>query len=615
MKDFKYELSRLPEKPGVYLMKDKDDKIIYVGKAKNLKNRVRSYFQSDSNKSMKVIKMVEKIENFEYIIVDTEVEALVLESNFIKEHRPHYNILLRDDKQYPYIMITDEKYPRVMKVRRVENDSNMYFGPYPNAFAVNDIIDLLQTIFKIRTCNLNFDKGARLKRPCLNYYIGKCPAPCVDKADEDLYMANIKSIIEFLKGKEDKLNTYLKDQMLYYSKNLMYERAALYRDYLASIQTLMEKQKVTNVNGQNIDVVAMFKKGPFVCMQIYFMRDGKVVDRKHYIMDDSWDDKEDEIMSSFMKQFYLNTSFVPKEILVDELPDERDVLEELLQDKMKRKVKIHQPQRGEKYQLIQMAAQNAQKMLDEFLKKREERERKKNLGLKNLEKTLNIFPINRIEAYDISNTSGVNSVGSMVVYEDGKKAKKEYRKFKIRTVEGADDYASMLEVLTRRFKRALSSQTDESGFGHLPDLIIMDGGKGHVNTAESVIETFGLDIQVIGLAKDDKHKTRAIVIKGREINLDKNSAVYRFLYDIQEEVHRFALDYHNRLRTSSITTSELSKIDGVGKKRIENLYKHFKTFKAIKDASLEELMQCDGINKTVAHNIYNYFRADKDEGI
>ncbi len=613
MKDFKYELSRLPEKPGVYLMKDKDDKIIYVGKAKNLKNRVRSYFQNDANKSMKVIKMVEKIDSFEYIIVETEVEALVLESNFIKEHRPHYNILLRDDKQYPYIMITNEKFPRVMKVRSVGNDDNQYFGPYPNAFAVNDIIDLLQTIFKIRTCNLNFDKGARLKRPCLNYYIGKCDAPCVGKADEKIYMDNIKSIVDFLKGKEEKLNSYLRDQMLYYSKNLLYEKAAEYRDYLTSIQALMEKQKVTNVNGQNIDVVALFKKGPFVCAQIYFMRDGKVVDRKHFIMDDTWDDQESEIMSSFMKQFYLNTSFVPKEILVDKLPDDKDLIEDLLQDKMKRKVRIHQPQRGEKYQLVQLAFENAEKMLDEFLRKREERERKKNLGLKNLEKALGISPINRIEAYDISNTSGVNSVGSMVVYEDGKKAKKEYRKFKINTVEGPDDYGSMTEVLTRRFKRALSAETKQSGFGHLPDLIIMDGGKGHVNVAESVIESFGFDIKVIGLAKDDKHKTRAIVIQGREIDLDKNTAVYRFLYDIQEEVHRFAIDYHNKLRTSSITTSELTKIEGVGKKRLENLYKHFKSFDAIKKASVDELVECPGITKTVAQNIYDYFRSGNED--
>lgn len=610
MKDFRDELSRLPNAPGVYLMKDKDDNIIYVGKAKNLKNRVRSYFQSDFNKSMKVIKMVEKIEKFEYIIVETEVEALILESNFIKEHRPHYNILLRDDKQYPYIMITREKFPRIVKVRQVKNDGNIYFGPYPNAFAVNDIIDLLQTIFRIRTCNLNFDKGARLKRPCLNYYIGKCDAPCVGKADEKTYMSNIQSVIDFLKGKEDKLNDYLTRKMHEYSKNLLFEKAAEYRDYLSSIKTLMEKQKVTNVNGENIDVVAMFKKGPFVCVQIYFMRDGKVVDRKHFIMDDTWDDLESEIMSSFMKQFYLNTSFVPKEILVDNLPDEKDVIEEILKEKMHRKVNIRQPQRGEKYQLVEMASENAKKMLDEFLKKREERERKKNLGLKNLEKAIGIGQINRIEAYDISNTSGVNSVGSMVVYENGKKAKKEYRKFRIKTVEGPDDYASMEEVLTRRFKRAESAESKQSGFGHLPDLIIMDGGIAHVRLAEEVLKNFSFDINVIGLAKDDKHRTRAIVINDKEIELDKNTAVYRFLYGIQEEVHRFALNYHNQLRSSSITTSELSKIKGLGKKRIENLYKHFKTFKAIKEASVEELLECKSITRNVAENIFEYFRRD-----
>lgn len=608
MKDFKYELSMLPDLPGVYLMKDKDEQIIYVGKAKNLKNRVRSYFQSDSNKSLKVIKMVEKIDHFEYIIVETEAEALVLESNFIKEHRPHYNILLRDDKQYPYIMITQEKFPRIMKVRQVKNDKNIYFGPYPNAFAVNDIIDLLQSIFKIRTCNLNFDKGARLKRPCLNYYIGKCDAPCVGKADEAVYMDNVQSVIDFLKGKEDKLNSYLKNKMIEFSKELKFEKAAEYRDYLVSIQSLMERQKVTNVNANNIDIVAMYKKANFACIQIYFMRDGKIVDREHFIMDDSWNDNDNEIMTSFIKQFYLTTTYVPREILVDNIPDDLDLLEGLLKDKMERKVEIKKPLRGQKVDLLNLASANAKKMMEEFLQKRDERERKKNLGLKMLEKTLAITPIDRIEAYDISNTSGVNSVGSMVVYEEGQKAKKEYRKFKIRTVKGPDDYASMEEVLTRRFRRAIQAETRESGFGRLPDLIIMDGGKGHVNIAEEVIKSFGLDIKVVGLAKDEKHRTRALVLDDKEIDLDRNSAVYRFLYGIQEEVHRFALDYHNKLRTSSITTSELSKIDGLGKKRIEALYKHFKSFKAIKEASIEELSRCPGINKKVAENIYRYFR-------
>lgn len=608
MKDFKYELSRLPDLPGVYLMKDKQGEIIYVGKAKNLKNRVRSYFQSDNNKSLKVIKMVEKIDSFEYIIVETEVEALVLESNFIKEHRPHYNILLRDDKQYPYIMITNEKFPRLMKVRQVKKDDNIYFGPYPNAYAVNDTINLLQTIFKVRTCNLNFDKGATLKRPCLNYFIGKCDAPCVGKADEKKYNENIQRIINFLKGKEDGIYKYLNERMLEYSKELNFEKAAEYRDYMTSIDSLMERQKVTKVNSENIDIIAMSKRDKFVCVQIYFMRDGKVIDREHFIMDNNWDDEDSEIINSFMNQFYSSSTYVPKEILVDTRPTDLELIEQMLFEKMQRKVKITLPQRGDKSKLVDMAKANSSKMLLEFLTKRDQREKNKNLGLKNLENTLGIHPIHRIEAYDISNTSGVNSVGSMVVYEDGKKANKEYRKFKIRTVEGPDDYASMNEVLTRRLKRASSAESRETGFGKLPDLIIMDGGLGHVNVAKDVISSMGFDIPVIGLAKDDKHKTRAIVIDDKEIEIAKDTAVYKFLFDIQEEVHRFAIDYHKKLRSNSLMDSELTNIQGVGKKRIESLYKHFKSLEAIREASLEELEGCPNINSNVAQNIYDYFR-------
>ncbi|NLW53114.1 MAG: excinuclease ABC subunit UvrC [Tissierellia bacterium] len=610
MKDFKFELSRLPDLPGVYLMKDDNDEIIYVGKAKNLKNRVRSYFTSDSNKSLKVIKMVEKINSFEYIIVENEVEALVLESNFIKEHRPHYNILLRDDKQYPYIMITNEKFPRIMKVRQVLNDKNTYFGPYPNAYAVNDIIDLLQNIFKIRTCNLNFDKGQKLKRPCLNYYIGKCDAPCIGKADETLYDENISQIKEFLKGREENVKNYLNGKMLTFAKDLNFEKAAEYRDYLTSIDSLMERQKVTNINGENIDIIGMYKKEDFVCIQIFFMRDGKIVDREHFIMDDKWQDINEEIMNSFMQQFYSGVSYLPKEIIVDVEPTDIKLLEKMLFSIKKSKVHIHVPKRGNKVNLVNMARENAVKMLIEFLRKRDERERTKNLGLKNLENTLNIHPLDRIEAYDISNTSGVNSVGSMVVFENGVKASKEYRKFKIRGVEGPDDYASMREVLTRRLNRAIGAQNQDTGFGKIPDLIIVDGGLGHVNIAESVVYELGFKIPVIGLAKDDKHKTRAIVIDKKEIDLDRNSAIYRFLYSIQEEVHRFAIDYHKNLRSKSITTSELENIKGLGKKRIEKLYSHFKSVKAIKEASIEELEKCEGINKNVAKAIYEYFRGN-----
>lgn len=589
-------------------MKNDQGEIIYVGKAKNLRNRVRSYFRKDSNKSLKVAKMVEKIDQFEYIIVENEVEALVLESNFIKEHRPHYNILLRDDKQYPYIMITNEKFPRILKVRQVKNDKNIYFGPYPDAYAVNDIIDLLQSAFKIRTCNLDFDKGQTLKRPCLNYFINKCDAPCVGKADEDEYNSNVHKIIDFLKGKEDDLKKDISQKMDQESKQLNFEKAAIYRDYLKSIDTLMERQKVTSVNGENTDIISMYKKSKFVCIQIFFMRDGKIVDREHFIMDDKWDDSDEEIMSSFLIQFYSSSSFIPKEIIIDKEIENMDLIEKMIKSIKDVNTNIHVPKRGAKVQLVDMARKNAIKMMTEYLIKRDERERKKNLGLKNLEKVLKIKSIHRLEAYDISNTSGVNSVGSMVVYEDGKKARKEYRKFKIKTVKGSNDYLSMKEVLSRRLKRGIETDNKTTGFGKLPDLIIVDGGKGHVSMAESLIYSMDLTIPVIGLAKDEKHKTRAIVYDGMEVDLDRDTVLYKFLYDIQEEVHRFAIDYHKKLRSDSMITSQLKEIDGLGKKRIEALYKHFKTIGAIKTAEVSQLNEVEGISMKTAENIYEFFR-------
>lgn len=608
MKDFKYELSRLPEKSGIYLMKDKDNQIIYVGKAKNLKNRVRSYFNNDQNKSPKVIKMVEKIDRFEYIIVENEVEALVLESNFIKEHRPHYNILLRDDKQYPYIMITNEKFPKIEKVRSVKNDGNFYFGPYPNAFAVNDIIKLLRKIFKIRTCSLNFDKGQTLSRPCLSYYIGLCDAPCVKKADESVYMDNIEKIKEFLHGNQDYILEYLKKEMFKFSKELNFEMAANYRDTIESVYQIMEKQKVSSVNSVDRDIIAMYKMREYATIQVFFMRDGKIVDRVHFVLENKFDDSDVDIISSFMNQFYLDISFIPDEIIMQIFPNEHSIIENILSSKKGKKVKISVAKRGEKFNLLEMAKENAQKMMLEFLKNLDNREKNKNLGLKKLEDTLKLSPLNRIEAYDISNITGVDSVGSMVVYENGKKSTKNYRKFKIKTVQGPNDYAFMMEVLDRRFNRFISQNSPHDSFSQKPDLVIMDGGKGHVGVAKEVLKKYNLDIKVIGLVKDDKHKTKGIIIDDREIILNKDTAIYRFLYDIQEEVHRFALDYHNSLRKKKLFESELIKINGVGKKRLENLLRHFKSVRAIKEAGIEELKKCDGISEDIAKNIFDYFR-------
>ncbi len=605
MNDLRYDLSRLPDLPGVYLMKDKDDNIIYVGKAKNLKKRVRSYFNGEKNKSMKVLKMVEKIDHFEYIIVENEVEALVLESNFIKEHRPHYNILLRDDKQYPYIMLTNEAFPRIEKVRQVKNDKNEYFGPYPNAYAVNDVIRLLQNTFKLRVDKIEQNYNS-IKRPSLKQFLYKYNDPNHDYKDQKQYMKNVDKVREFLKGNVKEFIKELEEKMLSYSKNLEFERAKEYRDHIINIESLMERQKVTSVSAQNMDIVSLSRARNYVTIQVFFMRNGKIVDREHFIIENEFDNNDAEILSSFMKQFYFDMTYIPKEIILLELPEDYEVIEEVLTKKRGSKVNLRVPMRGEKVSYLDMATKNAKKMMLEYLKKMDNREKNKNLGLKRLEEFLGIFPIDRIEAYDISNISGVDSVGSMVVYQEGKKSKKDYRKFKIKTVEGPDDYGSMREVLTRRLKRLISDDTN-IGFSKKPDLIIMDGGKGQVNVALQVIKEFNQNIEVIGLVKNDKHKTRAIIYENREIPIENDTAIYRFLYGIQEEVHRFAINYFNTVHKKKMFESELKNIQGLGQKRILSLLKKFGSISNIKNATKEDLIEVENINENVANNIIKYF--------
>lgn len=604
MKDFKYELSRLPESPGVYLMKDKDDNIIYVGKAKNLKNRVRSYF-NDSSKSQKVIKMVEKIDHFDYIIVETEAESLVLESNFIKEHRPHYNILLRDDKQYPYIMITNEEFPRLMISRFAKKDGNEYYGPYPDAFSVNKVLKLLQNIFRIRL-NDAIQRYGKNKRPSLKHYLYKYEDPTHDFNDRERYLENIDKVRRFLKGDSKILTDILEEKMFEYSKKLEFERAQEYKEYIQAVESLMERQNVTSTTGYNLDIISIAKKRNYAAIQVFFMRSGKIVDREHFIIEDEFNEENSQILSSYLKQYYFDMTYIPGEILMIEEPEEKEVLEKILSDQKGKKVKIKVPKRGVKKDYLDFATQNASKMIDEFLQKLDYREKNKNLGLKKLEDTLNIHPINRIEAYDISNISGVDSVGSMVVYIQGKKERKDYRKFKIKSVEGPDDYASMKEVLTRRIKRLLDDKTTGS-FSEKPDLIIIDGGKGQVNIAKEVLKEFKVNIKTIGLVKDDKHRTRGIILDNKERDIDKDSAIYRFLYDIQEEVHRFSINYHNTVRRKNMFESELSNIKGLGEKRIRELLLYFGSITKIKEASKEELLQVSNITESVADNIIEYF--------
>lgn len=615
MFNIKNELSKLPEKPGVYLMYDKDDTIIYVGKAINLKNRVRQYFDNSKNKPPKVVAMVSHIVRFEYIIVDNEVEALVLESNFIKKNRPKYNILLRDDKQYPYIKITNEKYPRVMKVRNVAKDRAQYFGPFPNVYAVNDIIQLIHELFKVRTCNLNFNKGQRLKRPCLNYFIKRCPGPCIGEADEEKYLKDIQEISQFLNGKHENIIKYLTEKMYEASSQLNFEQAAKYRDNIESINVIYEKQKVTNTNSLDMDMISFAREEGVICVQVFFMRNGKIVDREHFILEDDFYESDEKVMASFMKQFYLDITYIPKLILVDYEVEEKELIEKMLSQKKQSKVAIRKPQRGDKVDLMEMVRVNAKDMLSKYISRHYKKEKNLESAILDLKNITKIENLNRIECFDISNTSGVQSVGSMVVFENGKKAPKEYRKFKIKTVKGPDDYASHREVLTRRLKRGIIDREKgitKAGFGKMPSLmpslIMMDGGKGQVNIAKEVLRDLNLNIPVIGLVKDDNHKTRGIIFEEREILLKVNTPLYRFLFNIQEEAHRFAINYHRKLRDDNLKKSELDEIPGIGKMRKMELYKYFKTLDKIKDASIEELLKVPKMNKSTAENIYTYFR-------
>lgn len=614
------ELKKLPDKPGVYIMKDKDGEIIYVGKAISLKNRVRQYFRSSKNDPPKVKTMVKHIEEFEYIIVDNEVEALILEANLIKKHKPKYNILLRDDKQYPYIKVTtNEKYPRVLKTRKVLKDGAKYFGPYPSAYAVNDTIDIIRNLYPIRTCNQNLEKNQRKTRPCLNYYIGRCLGPCQGNVDEELYNSMIDEIIMFLSGKEDKLIKIIEDKMIKASENLDFESAAKYRDQMNSLNTILEKQKIVSSNLVDQDVIGMAKGVDEVCIQVFFIRTGKVVGREHFILSDTFNEERKEILSSFIKQFYLGTAYVPKEIFIEEEIDDIEPISRWLSEKRGSKVTIRIPKRGEKSQLMDMVKKNAMDMLnqygDRFLRKQRENQR----ALEELQQSLGLEKIpNRIEAYDISNTSGISPVGSMVVFEQGEAKKSDYRRFKIQSVNTPNDYKSMAEILRRRFLRGLKekemikeNQIKLKGFSTFPDLVMVDGGKGQVNIALGVLKELGLNIPVCGLVKDDFHNTRGIIYDNEEINLDEDSLGFKLIYNIQEEAHRFAISYHRSLRSKKMFKSELDDVKGIGEKRKRELFKHFHTIDNIKKASIEELTKVKGMNRRVAEDLYGHFRNEE----
>lgn len=600
MFDIQEHLKTLPASPGVYIMKDKFGNVIYVGKAVSLKNRVRQYFQSSKNHSDKVRSMVKNIFSFEYIMTDSELEALILECNLIKKYKPKYNILLRDDKTYPYIKVTvNEDYPRVLKVRRILKDKAKYFGPYSNVSAVNDTIDIIRNIYPIRICNIDMDKAIKSgMRPCLNYHIKKCIGPCTGMVSKKEYMDMIDEILLFLSGKEDKLVGVLEEKMKAASMALDFEEAASYRDKISSLKDVMEKQKISNVqNDSDQDVIAMANFDQEACVQVFFIRNGKVSGRENFMLEGVKDSDRSTILGSFIKQFYMSQEYIPRELIVEEEFLDMEIMEEILSSKRGTAVSIRVPKRGDKRALVLMVRKNA----DEYLLKFDDLKKKKyekSIGsLEELGKLLDLDAknLNRIEAYDISNIQGVDSIGTMVVYTKGIKDKKEYRRFKIKTVEGPDDYASMAEVLDRRLKH-----------GNLPDLILLDGGKGQVSAVKKVLKENGEDIPLWGMYKDDRHRTKGLLNGEKTIELDRTTSLYRFVAGIQEEVHNYSISYHRSLRDKKMTKSILDDIPGIGPKRKKALMDKFKDVDKLKEASKDDLVAIDGITDKLADEVLRH---------
>ncbi len=611
MFDIQEELKKLPGKPGVYIMHDEKDAIIYVGKAISLKNRVRQYFQSSRNKGVKIEQMVTHIRRFEYIVTDSELEALVLECNLIKEHRPKYNTMLMDDKSYPFIKVTvEEPFPRIMLARRMAKDKSRYFGPYTSVGAVKDTIELIRKLYHIRSCNRKLPKDTGKERPCLNYHIHQCYAPCQGYISQEEYRKSVSEVLQFLNGKYDLILKELENKMQEASEALEFERAIEYRELLFSVQKIAQKQKITDTTGEDRDVLAVAVEEEDAVVQVFFIRSGRLIGRDHFYLKISRGEQEKEILSSFIKQFYAGTPYIPAEIMLPEEVEDREVLEEWLTTKRGHKVHIRVPQKGAKEKLVELAAKNASMVLNTD-KERLKREEGRTIGaVKELEKLLGLKGIVRMEAYDISNTNGFASVGSMIVYERGKPKRNDYRKFKIKGVQGADDYASMEEVLTRRFSHGLKEQEEGKELGRFtafPDLILMDGGKGQVNIALQVLEKLGLEIPVCGMVKDDSHRTRGLYYQNVEIPIDKHSEGFRLITRIQDEAHRFAITFHRQLRSKSQVHSILDDIPGIGPARRKDLMKHFSDIEAIKNATMEELSKLPSMNEKSAQNVYNFF--------
>jgi len=617
MFDIQSELKKLPDLPGVYIMHDKSDAIIYIGKAVSLRKRVRQYFQPSHNEGIKKKQMVEHIARFEYIITDSELEALVLECNLIKEHCPKYNTMLRDDKTYPYIRVTiGEAYPRVLFSRQMKKDKSRYFGPYTSAGAVKDTIDLINKIYRLRTCNRNLPRDIGLDRPCLNYHIHQCEAPCQGYISKEDYAQKINGVLEFLGGNYAPVLRDLEAKMNQAADDMEFEKAIEYRELLTSVKQIAQKQKITNTDGEDKDIIALAADDVDAVVQVFFVRSGKIIGRDHFHVRVGTDETSSDILATFLKQFYSGTPFIPKEILLQEAIEEVEVLAEWLGKKRGTKVTLHTPQKGMKNKLVDLAARNAQMILNQD-KEKIKREEGRTIGaVKEIENLLGLNQLNRMEAFDISNINGFETVGSMVVYERGKPKRSDYRKFKLRTVTGPDDYASMYEVLTRRFSHGMEEQNvlkeknlpEEVGsFTRFPDIILMDGGKGQVNICLQVLDELGLDIPVCGMVKDDNHRTRGLYYNNIEIPIDRHSEAFKLITRIQDEAHRFAIEYHRSLRSKSQVKSVLDDIEGIGPTRRKALMKRFHSLENIRNASVEELAQTDGMNQKAAESVYLFF--------
>lgn len=605
--DIKAALKELPEKPGVYIMKDIDDVTIYVGKAKILKNRVRQYFQNSSKHSQKVRSMTANIHHFEYIVTNSEVEALILENNLIKKFEPKYNIMLRDDKTYPYIKVTlNEKYPRVFMTRQHKKDKAKYYGPYTSSYAVKEMIDTVLGIFPLRRCLKKFPRDMGKERPCLNYHIKKCKAPCNNLISEEEYNKIVASAIDFLNGNNAGVIKELEKMMLEYSDNMEFEKAAEYRDRIKSIKKLDEKQIIESSDLEDKDVIALVFPDTDALLQIFFVRGGKITGREHFLLQDVDGTSRSELMGQFLKRYYSGTPFIPKEILLSEEAEDKETIESWLSEIKQKKVTVTVPKKGEKHKLTEMAYDNARMLMEKFGEEMK-REQKRTIGaLEEIKAVTGIKKLNRIESYDISNTYGIESVGAMVVFENGLPKKSDYRKFKIKYVVGANDYASMEEVLRRRLMRFLNKESGK-GFEILPDAIFVDGGKGHITSVQKVLDELGISVNVVGMVKDDHHRTRGIIYNDEEIYLKPESEGFKLVTRIQDEVHRFAITYHRRLREKKQVKSVLDDIKGIGDVRRKALMRHFGSIEKIRDAQKSELESVEGMNSLSANAVYNFF--------